>query len=175
MHWSQSVVMTAIVLIPLAVSLIGTTLWVGLDVWGLVISSTPRTMTGLLAENYTLWFVLYSLAWVAAYVEPQRQWLAPLKLNKRYLAVWEVSHARTPNSRCGGVLGCRYPPGKLMLKEFIRSARGVLIGTGLEYVINDLHATRSWPVTSWSFLPAVDAGVGVRHLLVAIGIIYAWG
>merc|ERR1719471_2275855 len=68
-------------------------------------------------ENFSVWFVVYTIAHFLLYIKPQRDLFHPLKLN--------------PN----------YPPGSLILKEILRSARGVAINTLYSVFINNKYST----------------------------------
>ena len=72
-----------------------------IDVFGAFIKDKPQSAMDLAFENYLIWGVCYSLAHFVMYVEPQKSFLRPFKLN--------------PN----------YPPYSLVLKEIFRSIRGM--------------------------------------------------
>ena len=74
------------------------------NLWQIVVRDEAQPFGVLAQENFVLWLVLYSVAWILLYVEPQRSLLRPFKLNPHF------------------------PAASLMLTEFMRSARGVLIG-----------------------------------------------
>merc|ERR1719461_430505 len=67
-------------------------------------------------ENFSVWFVVYTIAHFLLYIKPQRDLFHPLKLN--------------PN----------YPPVSLILKEILRSARGVAINTLYSVSINSMYS-----------------------------------
>lgn len=125
------------------------------NLWQFLVSDEPQPFGILSLENFALWFVIYSVAWIVLYVEPQRSLLRPFKLNPHFPA-----------------------PG-LMATEFVRSARGVLIATLFECGINNLHAAGSLP-TQWSptamAIPGEGAvAVSASTCIVAALVLYIWG
>lgn len=97
--------------------------WKRFDLWSYIMGDGhPATAKYLMVENFSIWFFLYSLAYIAAYVDPQRKLLHPFKFN--------------PN----------YPSLSLVGREIIRSARGVLIVTLYGIFINGQHAKNRLPI-----------------------------
>ena len=108
----------------------------------------------ILFENFLLWSVLYTIAHLLLYVEPQRKLFAPFKFNPKY------------------------PPTKLVLKEIFRSARGVLICSLQMHGIYTLHDRGALPAfPGVGFLnPAGHANdLPLAHALAGALILYAWG
>lgn len=122
------------------------------DVWASVIDDKPQPSRYLLLENFGLWFFTYLVAHLLMYVEPQRSFFHPFKLNSRY------------------------PSGALMLKEFFRSARGVLIGTLFEIAINRQFTSGSLPGLVPRVLEISPSG-SISILTVVCGglLLYVWG
>ena len=81
-----------------------------------IIRHETTPLPTIFVENYLLWFVPYAIAHLVLYVKPQRKLFAPFKFNPKY------------------------PPGKLVLKEFFRSARAVFICSLYMHGIYTLHA-----------------------------------
>lgn len=97
--------------------------WRKIDLWRcLVGSGEADTAPNLLIKNMSIWFLVYTFAHILTHVEPQRNLFKPFKFN--------------PN----------YPPLSLVIMEMARSARGVLIATFYEFVINDQHAKNNLPL-----------------------------
>ena len=125
------------------------------NLWQTVVRDEAQSFGTLAQENFVLWLALYSVAWILLYVEPQRSLLRPFKLNPHF------------------------PAPALMLTEFMRSARGVLIGTLFEYGINALYARGTLP-TSWSPATLAIPAEGIVALsaftfVIAALVIYLWG
>ena len=126
---------------------------VKLQLYETLIYDKPCSWRSILLENYTLWFVLYSLAHLAMYVEPQRKLFRPFKLNKMY------------------------PKYELIVKEFFRSARGVMIASALEVGVNHVYSNHlvsdRW---RWSYLELGEGGVIDFKCLLCAGVFaYLWG
>ena len=86
-------------------------------------------------ENFTIWILVYSTAHFLMYVKPQRSLFHPFKLN--------------PN----------YPPNSLILKEILRSARGVGICTFYAIIVNKLNSSGMLPTKFVSSLFNHDGDV----------------
>ena len=107
----------------------GGTCWKRFDLWSYVVGDgKPETLKELLTKNLSTWFILYTVAHILTHVEPQRRLFKPFKFN--------------PN----------YPPLSLVGKEIFRSARGVIIATIFESIINNQHARSNLP---WVQIPAM--------------------
>jgi len=121
-----------------------------IDLWGILVNNKPQAASTLAYENYLVWIVVYFTAHLLMYVKPQRDLFHPFKLN--------------PN----------YPPGHLILKEMVRSARGVAICTLYAAIVNQLYRTSSLPSP---YVPSIFANDGqvslVIHILGAV-CIYLW-
>merc|ERR1712002_48338 len=121
-----------------------------IDLWGILVNNKPQAASTLAYENYLVWIVVYFTAHFLMYVKPQRDLFHPFKLN--------------PN----------YPPGHLVLKEMVRSARGVAICTLYVAIVNQLYRTSSLPSP---YVPSIFANDGqvslVIHILGAV-CIYLW-
>ena len=121
--------------------------------WSWLVSDAVQSPTSLMLENYSVWLSLYSLAHLILYVEPQRSIFHPFKLN--------------PN----------YPSYKLIGKEFLRSARGVAIGTIWEVTVYQLHETANLPSKyAWHIFKLSEEGdLALIPLLLSILTIYCGG
>ena len=96
--------------------------WKRLDVWNYLLGGGEAdTATNLLFKNISIWFSFYTFAHILTHVKPQRNLFKPFKFN--------------PN----------YPPLSLVAMEMIRSARGVLIATFYEIVVNNQHNRNNLP------------------------------
>jgi len=121
-----------------------------LDLWGVLVNNNPQSAYSLAFENYAVWFVVYFVAHFLMYVKPQRSLFHPFKLN--------------PN----------YPQVSLILKELLRSVRGVAICTLYAIMVNKLHSSGSLPT---DFVPGLfnnDGQVSLAiHVLGAV-VQYLW-
>ena len=88
----------------------------------------PQAPADLAFENFTIWILVYSTAHFLMYIKPQRSLFHPFKLN--------------PN----------YPPNSLILKEILRSARGVGICTFYTVIVNKLYSSGMLPT---KFVPSL--------------------
>ena len=88
----------------------------------------PQAPADLAFENLTIWILVYSTAHFLMYIKPQRSLFHPFKLN--------------PN----------YPPNSLILKEILRSARGVGICTFYAVIVNKLYSSGMLPT---KFVPSL--------------------
>ena len=135
-----------------------TTCWKKIDIWSYVMTDgQPKSFTFILKENFTVWFFVYSFVHILTHVKPQRQLFHPLKFN--------------PN----------YPSPSLIIKEFFRSVRGVLIATLYETFINSLHEKKSLPLVNIpSIFKMTEDSNGFRNIdlagfaLITI-LLYLWG
>jgi len=99
--------------------------WKRLDLWRFTVGDeAPQEASTIIMKNIVIWLVVYTFAHVLTHVEPQRKLFRPFKFN--------------PN----------YPSISLVRREFIRSVRGVLIGSMYEILINNQHRRNN--------LPAID-------------------
>jgi len=98
--------------------------------WSFLVDDTPKDWQYIITENYTIWLLLYSAAWLFLYVvKATSKVFAPFKLNP-------------------GV----YPPNSLVWVELLRSARGILICSIYEMAIHRMFASGLLPCfTSWGF------------------------
>jgi len=124
-----------------------------LDLWGFMVNDKPQDASSILLENYLIWSVLYTTMHILMYVKPQRSLFHPFKLN--------------PN----------YPSTSLVLREILRSARGVLIISCYEVVVNRLHDQGSLPT---AFVPnfwklSETGELSIFALFVAVAVLYIWG
>jgi len=126
---------------------------VQLDLWSLLLSNDPLSITELAWQNFSIWLSVYSLSYLLLYVKPQRSLFHPFKLNGNY------------------------PPFNLVLLEIGRSARGVAICTLYSAIINSLHMTGSLPssLTPDMFLPDEDGNLSMNVQVFGALIIYLWG
>ncbi len=119
----------------------------------LVYDTATTNWKSIFIENYILWLVLYTIAHVLMYVEPQRNLFKPFKLNKQY------------------------PKNKLIVKEILRSARSVFIASTYEYFVNYLFVNGH--INSnliWDYLKVSDDGSLSFQTLLAAGVLaYLWG
>jgi len=121
-----------------------------LDLWAVLVNNKPQPLASLAMENFAVWIVVYSLAHFMMYVKPQRSLFHPFKLN--------------PN----------YPPSSLVLKEVLRSIRGVFICTFFATIVNHLHSSDHLPT---NYVPPIfnnDGQVSIAiHILGAV-VQYLW-
>ena len=99
-----------------------------IDLWGILVKNQPQSPADLAIENYAIWTAVYATAHFLMYVKPQRSLFHPFKLN--------------PN----------YPPTSLILKEILRSLRGVGICTIYAILVNQYHSTGILPT---KFVPNI--------------------
>ena len=88
----------------------------------------PQAPADLAFENFTIWILVYSTAHILMYIKPQRSLFHPFKLN--------------PN----------YPPNSLILKEILRSGRGVGICTFYTVIVKKLYSSGMLPT---KFVPSL--------------------
>jgi hypothetical protein len=136
-----------------------------LQIWDFFISHQAYDFWYLLKENLIIWAVLYIPSQIFLY-GPSRNLVADFKFNKKY------------------------PPAFLMLKEFLRSVRGVFICTVYEAIVyhytslstnttsstTSTSGTNTSTSTMFSFLQPLE-GAPVSLLAVLLGglTMYAWG
>ena len=123
-----------------------------LDLWGVLVNNKPQSASSLAFENYLVWFFVYAVASFLLCVKPQRSLFHPFKLNPKY------------------------PAGSLLLKEVLRSVRGVAICTIYCVIVNYLHASGSLPSTYTPafFLPGEDDQVALAVVAVGGLLMYLW-
>jgi len=122
-----------------------------LDVWTFMVNNKPQSASAIVLENFALWGVVYSVAHFLLYVKPQRSLFHPFKLN--------------PN----------YPPVSLVVKEILRSARGVAICTLYSIIVNQLYVSGSLPT---NYVPGIFGNEGDKSLvIIVLGVVlqYLWG
>ena len=125
-----------------------------LPLYSTLVYDKPTTeWASIFAENYILWLLLYTVAHVAMYVEPQRNLFKPFKLNKQY------------------------PKSSLVAKELARSARSVFIACVYECFINYLFAKNMINRDLiWEYLKVDASGaLSFQTLLAAGTLAYLWG
>ena len=107
--------------------------WKRLPIWDFLIGDgTPETLTDILLKNFLLWGFFYSIFHILTHIKPQRKLFHPFKFN--------------PN----------YPPLSLVIKEIVRSGRGILIASVYEYFVTP-EKQFGWKI-----------GVKIRHNQVLI-------
>ena len=134
--------------------------WKRLPIWDFLIGDgTPETLTDILLKNFLLWGFFYSIFHILTHIKPQRKLFHPFKFN--------------PN----------YPPLSLVIKEIVRSGRGILIASVYEYFINEQHATKSLPLLELPDIFQLTRAsenqkliqLDIRGLFLSLLLIYAWG
>ena len=121
------------------------------DIWGFLVRNKPQSATELAIENYTIWMFFYTIAHFLMYVKPQRALFHPFKLNPNYPSSW------------------------LVLKEILRSLRGVAICTFYAIMVNRLHGSGELPT---KFIPSIfdnDGQVSITIHFLATVMLYLWG
>jgi len=121
-----------------------------LDLWAILVNNKPQSLSQLAFENFVTWAVVYGVASFLMYVKPQRSLFHPFKLN--------------PN----------YPSGSLVLKESLRSIRGVAICTFYCGIINQLYTTGALPT---NLAPSLWTTTGEVTILTLVGgalVQYLW-
>jgi len=121
------------------------------DLWRILVKNEPQAPADLAFENFTIWILVYSTAHFLMYIKPQRSLFHPFKLN--------------PN----------YPPNSLILKEILRSARGVGICTFYAVIVNKLYSSGMLPT---KFVPSLfnhDGDVSLIIHFIGIVLMYLWG
>ena len=144
------------VVVPTVITALVSVLYFHGPVWDfLVHDHATAAWRSLVVENLTLWFLLFGSAHCLLYLEPQRSFFAPFKFNPAY------------------------PPSKLVVREFMRSVRGVLIGTCYEVAINRLFIKGILPT---SLVPTVlimhaDDSTSMQSIRFIVGglLLYLWG
>jgi len=123
------------------------------DIWGFLVKDKPQDATSIFIENLLVYLPLYTLAHCILYFEPQRSLFRPFKLNPRY------------------------PPHSLVLRELLRSLRGVAICTALEVVVNKLHVEEVFPTSMTPEVTKIgpDGAASLLGHLVTIPLVYMWG
>ena len=97
--------------------------WKRLPMWDFLIGDgTPETLTNIFIKNFSLWGFFYSLFHILTHIKPQRKLFHPFKFN--------------PN----------YPSLSMVMKEILRSMRGVLICSIYEVLINQQHVRKNFPL-----------------------------
>merc|ERR1712216_610635 len=122
--WVQTVVCTMLGMMVLPAIVFVFLHGVSSDLWRKhLIDNTHRSMSALLVENFTLWFLVYGIAHLLIYVvRPTQSLVHPFKFNPQY-------------------------PGRpLVCREILRSARGVAIAVLYEATVNRLYAFHSVPL-----------------------------
>lgn len=119
----------------------------------LVYDKATTNWASIFVENYILWSVLYTIAHLLMYVEPQRNLFKPFKLNKQY------------------------PKNSLIMKEIFRSARSVCIASAYECLINYLFVNNYINTNLiWDYLKiGTDGSLSFQTLLAAGALAYLWG
>lgn len=102
-------------------------------------------------ENLIMWFVIYGLATFMLYVTPQRNLFVPLKLNKEY------------------------PSRFIMTKEFLRSIRGVCIGSTWEVLITSLYIENKLPLSKIYSEVSYSGDISLYVIGVSAVGLYLWG
>ena len=109
-----------------------------LNFWDLLIKDEPREPLAVVMEIYSVWFFFYSLMYLLTYVEPQRSRFRPFKFHNNY------------------------PDHSLVVKEFLRSVKGVAAICSIS--VNKLHFHNVLPSIS---VPKVLILSELRELEVA--------
>jgi sterol desaturase/sphingolipid hydroxylase (fatty acid hydroxylase superfamily) len=125
------------------------------DVYALLFDDTTKDWRFILMENYTIWFLLYSAVWVVLYgITVSRDYFGSFKLNRDV-----------------------YPPAALVAREFMRSARGIFVGSIYEIAVHRLFVDGLFPsvhVPAWLTLPA-GAIPALPALLAVSTLLLIWG
>jgi len=121
----------------------------------LLVKPEARPVASLLLENFTLWITVFGTAHLLLYgLKPGREHFQKNKYNPQY------------------------PPQQLVLTEIFRSARGVLICTGLDWLVNHLSAKGTLPMAGNPFsamFPADLASMTSMEAAMAVLLLYVWG
>merc|ERR1711872_317922 len=117
------------------------------DFWGILVDNKPKSLSELAFENFATWFVVYGVASFLMYVKPQRSLFHPFKLNPSY------------------------PSGSLVMKEALRSLRGVGICTLYCAITHKLYSTGALPTTP---LLANDGAVSLLTIVLGAALQYLW-
>lgn len=115
------------------------------DLFGNITSNATPDFAFVASENLLIWLCLYSFVFLLCYVKPQRDLLRPFKFNPNYPAV------------------------ALMVKEFFRSFRGVLICSVFEYFMNYLVSNGYQQLFE---SPATEASL--TQMIVVPFLLYMW-
>ena len=121
-----------------------------LDLWGILVDDEPKSFSSLAFENFVVWGIVYGIASLLMYVKPQRSLFHPFKLNPKY------------------------PSGSLMMKEVLRSVRGVAICTFYAAIINLFHASGSLPSNYVPFFFPTAVDVSMATLVLGAVVQYLW-
>lgn len=126
----------------------------GVDLWGWLMVQTPEDWHDILIRNCVLFVALYLPIYYLLYLSPLKSLFHSYKLNKRY------------------------PPASMVLKEAIRSTRGVLIASAMETLVHSLTRRNIFPLMSPpQFLNVSEnrSEVSVVPLLLVLLLGYLWG
>ena len=86
-----------------------------LNFWDLLIKDESREPVTVALEIYSVWFFFYSFMYLLTYDEPQRSLFRPFKFHKNY------------------------PDHSLVVKEFLRSVKGVGVAAIYSIIVNKLY------------------------------------
>ena len=134
--------------------------WKRLDVWKMLVNNGMPEIDpiNIFLKNFSIWFIVYSVAYVLTHVEPQRNLFKPFKFNVNY-----------PNMRLVGM-------------EILRSARGVFITSVYELLVNKYHSSNTLPIINIPDMfqlspPATDGkayDLNLAGFFIGTIVIYLW-
>jgi sterol desaturase/sphingolipid hydroxylase (fatty acid hydroxylase superfamily) len=121
------------------------------DLYGEITSNETFSFRHVLIENYLIFLILYSFVHLLCYVEPQRALLVPFKFNPKY------------------------PPVKLVMKEFMMSFRGVFCCCCYEAGMNYLVATgyKQWSTESF-YGRTAEGKLTLAEMIISPLLMYLW-
>eukprot|EP00040_Diaphanoeca_grandis_P042905 m.8287 g.8287 ORF g.8287 m.8287 type:complete len:294 (-) comp6698_c0_seq1:16-897(-) len=115
------------------------------NTWLLRDEPDPAGLLGIFQFNGIVWTIITVSAYALMYLEPGRSFAQPYKLNKRY------------------------PSTLLVVQEFLRSVRGVVIASIMEYALEQMYVAHSLPLQSVEVFevasPTSDLTMTFRGLL----------
>ena len=98
------------------------TCWKRFNLWEHIVGvGSKQEIKDIFIKNFLVWSLLYTTAHILTHVEPQRRIFKPFKFN--------------PN----------YPPSSLIIREIVRSVRGVFIASMFEVTIEKMYANKIMP------------------------------
>lgn len=134
-----------------------------LTLWGFLIQLEPqKDLWTILLENYLFWLGTYTLAYLIFYLEPTKTLFMPFKFNNDV------------------------PPLSLQVTEFMRSFRGIFIGSIMEVATFTYLSNRDresiYPLVSLDIFKVTDLmyeqganQLSLTTVIIGAAILYLWG